>query len=67
MEISPVINDDQTCEDDMNGLCLRIREYAQNHDLTADQIEALLNAGLSTCCVLGDRAPELTRKLRRDA
>ena len=25
-------------------LCLRIREYAENHDLSADQIEALLNA-----------------------
>ena len=54
-------------EESLNILCLRIREYAENHDLSADQIEALLNAGLSACCVLGDRAPELTEKLRRDA
>ena len=49
----------------LNDLMVRLRDYARDHDLSAPQIEALLNAGLSACCVLGERAPELTAKLRR--
>jgi hypothetical protein len=47
-----------------NDLMVRLRDYARDHDLSAPQIEALLNAS-SACCVLGERAPELTAKLRR--